>query len=81
MIWYVGGEDEQTEWIYTCSKRMRPSADKLWNAVIYRSALARVRHFEDSQAVKARYLPWLSGKGLSTISKSSHVAWKWMVCA
>ena len=33
-----GGSEEETEWVYTCSKRMRLSADKLWNAVAVEAA-------------------------------------------
>ena len=38
LVHYVGGSEEETEWVYTCSKRMRLSADKLWNAVAVEAA-------------------------------------------
>ena len=38
LIHYVGGEEEDTEWVFCCSKKMRPSADKLWNAVAVEAA-------------------------------------------
>lgn len=38
LVHYVGGSEEETEWVYTCSKRMRPSADKTWNAVAVEAA-------------------------------------------
>ena len=38
LIHYVGGEENETEWVFRCSKRMRPSADKLWNAVAVEAA-------------------------------------------
>ena len=38
LVHYVGGSEEETEWVYTCSKRMRLSADKLWNATAVEAA-------------------------------------------
>ena len=38
LVHYVGGSEEETEWVYTCSKRMRLSADKLWNSVAVEAA-------------------------------------------
>jgi hypothetical protein len=38
LIHYVGGAENETEWVFRCSKRMRPSADKLWNAVAVEAA-------------------------------------------
>jgi hypothetical protein len=38
LIHYVGGDENETEWVFRSSRRMRPSADKLWNAVAVEAA-------------------------------------------
>ncbi len=33
LLHYVGGSETETEWVFRCCKSMRPSGDKLWNAI------------------------------------------------